>query len=67
MDMAGYSKTTATSEVVGPLKEEIIDKASMMLALKVLLQRFGPIKPSWTCVSVKLPVQRIGETGRVRA
>lgn len=41
MDMAGYSKTTATSEVVGPLKEQIIDRASMMLALNAPKAAFG--------------------------
>lgn len=33
MTIAGYSATTKTYEVVGPLKEEIIDKASLMLAM----------------------------------
>ena len=33
MDMAGYSKRTKTSEVVGPLKEEITERAGLMLAI----------------------------------
>ena len=33
MDIAGYSKGTKASEVTGPLKEEIIEQASMMLAM----------------------------------
>ncbi len=41
MDIAGYAKTTKTAEVVGPLKEEIIDRASMMLALNAPKAAFG--------------------------
>ena len=33
MDIAGYSKGTAASEVTVPLKEDIIERASMMLAM----------------------------------
>jgi len=33
MDMAGYSKSTKTTEVVGPLKEEITERVGMMLAM----------------------------------
>ena len=33
MDLAGYSKGTNQGEVTGPLREEIIEKASMMLAM----------------------------------
>ena len=33
MDIAGYSRGTKASEVTGPLKEEIIEQASMMLAM----------------------------------
>ena len=33
MDMAGYSKSTKTTEVVGPLKEEITERAGLMLAM----------------------------------
>ena len=39
MDMAGYSKRTKTSEVVGPLKEEITERAGLMLA-RLLIVRF---------------------------
>ena len=41
MDIAGYAKTTKTSEVVGPLKEEIIERASTMLALNAPKAAFG--------------------------
>ena len=43
MDIAGYSKTTATSEVVGPLKEEITERAGMMLAMNAPKAAFGII------------------------
>lgn len=43
MDIAGYSKTTATSEVVGPLKEEITERAGMMLAINTPKAAFGII------------------------
>lgn len=33
MKIAGYSEYTKVSEVVGPLKEEIIERASLMLAM----------------------------------
>lgn len=33
MDAAGYSENTRINEVVGPLREEIIDRSSMLLAL----------------------------------
>ena len=33
MDLAGYSRTTKTAKVVGPLKEEITEWAGMMLAM----------------------------------
>ena len=33
MDIAGYSRTTKTAEVVSPLKEEITERAGMMLAM----------------------------------
>jgi|TARA_Y100000015_G_C2386884_1_gene87941 hypothetical protein len=33
MDLAGYSKGTNQGEVTGPLREEIIERASMMLAM----------------------------------
>ena len=43
MDIAGYSKTTATTEVVGPLKEEITERAGMMLAINAPKAAFGII------------------------
>ena len=33
MDLAGYSKGTNQGEVTGPFREEIIERASMMLAM----------------------------------
>ena len=39
MDMAGYSKSTKTTEVVGPLKAEITERAGLMLA-RLLIVRF---------------------------
>jgi hypothetical protein len=33
MDMAGYAKTTAVQEVVGNLRDEIMDQTSMKMAL----------------------------------
>lgn len=33
MNIAGYSPQTKISEVVGPLKEEIVERASLMLAM----------------------------------
>ena len=41
MDIAGYSKSTKSSEVVGPLKDEIVERASMMLALNAPKAAFG--------------------------
>ena len=41
MDIAGYSRTTKTAEVVGPLKEEITERAGMMLAMNVPKATFG--------------------------
>ena len=43
MDIAGYSKTTATTEVVGPLREEITERAGMMLAISAPKAAFGII------------------------
>jgi hypothetical protein len=43
MNIAGYSKTTATTEVVGPLKEEITERAGMMLAINAPKAAFGII------------------------
>ena len=41
MDMAGYSKSTKTTEVVGPLKEELTERASLMLAMSASKAAFG--------------------------
>jgi len=41
MTMAGYSKTTKISEVVRPLQDEIIERASMMLAMNAPKAAFG--------------------------
>ena len=41
MDIAGYSRTTKTAEVVGPLKEEITERAGMMLAMNAPEAAFG--------------------------
>ena len=43
MDIAGYSKSTATTEVVGPLREEITERAGMMLAINAPKAAFGII------------------------
>ena len=43
MDMAGYSKSKKTSEVVGPLKEEITERAGLMLAINAPKAAFGII------------------------
>ena len=37
MRIAGYSDTTKIHEVVGPLRDEIVDRASMMLAMNAPL------------------------------
>lgn len=41
MDAAGYSRSTRTAEVVGPLKDEIIERSSMMLAMNAPKAAFG--------------------------
>lgn len=41
MDMAGYAKTTAVQEVVGNLKDEIMERTSMMMALNAPKAAFG--------------------------
>jgi hypothetical protein len=41
MDMAGYAKTTAVQEVVGNLRDEIMDRTSMMMALNAPKAAFG--------------------------
>jgi hypothetical protein len=43
MNLAGYSSATQTSEVVGPLREEITQRASMMLAMNTPKAAFGII------------------------
>ena len=43
MDIAGYAKNTKTTEVVGPLKEEITERAGMMLAMNAPKAAFGII------------------------
>ena len=43
MDMAGYSKSTKTTEVVGPLKEEITERAGLMLVINAPQAAFGII------------------------
>mgnify|MGYP006243571757 FL=1 len=41
MDIAGYSRTTKTAEVVGPRKEEITERPGMMLAMNASKAAFG--------------------------
>ena len=41
MNIAGYAKTTKITEVVKGLKEEVIDRASLMLALNAPKAAFG--------------------------
>ena len=41
MDIAGYSKMTKTAEVVGPLKDEITERAGMMPAMNAPKAAFG--------------------------
>ena len=41
MDLAGYSRTTKTAEFMGPLKEEITERAGMMLAMNAPKEAFG--------------------------
>tara|TARA_E500000178_G_C16888157_1_gene692286 strand:- start:441 stop:833 length:393 start_codon:yes stop_codon:yes gene_type:complete len=43
MTEAGYSTNTSTSEVVGPLKDEIIERTSQLLALNAPKAAFGVI------------------------
>ena len=43
MDITGYSKITKTAEVVGPLKEEIKERAGMMLAMNAPKAAFGMV------------------------
>ena len=41
MDLAGYSQTTKTAEVVGPLKEEITEPVGLMLEMNAPKAAFG--------------------------
>jgi hypothetical protein len=41
MRLAGYSDATRTAEVVGPLKDEIVERASMMLAMNTPKATYG--------------------------
>lgn len=43
MRAAGYSDSTKISEVVGPLRNEIVDRASMMLAMNAPKATFSMI------------------------
>ena len=43
MDIAGYAKTTKSGEVVKNLREEIIERASLMLAMNAPKAAFGII------------------------
>lgn len=43
MDLAGYSEHTKVKEVVGPLKEEITERAAMMLAMNAPKAAFGMV------------------------
>ena len=41
MDIAGYSKMTKTSEVVSSLREEITERAGLVLAMNAPKAAFG--------------------------
>ena len=41
MDLAGFSRTTKTTEVVGPPKEEITKRAGMIFAMNAPKAAFG--------------------------
>ena len=41
MDLAGYPRTTKSAEVVGSLKEEITERAGMMLSMNAPKAAFG--------------------------
>jgi hypothetical protein len=43
MNMAGYSSNTRIAEVVGPLRDEIIERSAMMLAMNAPKAAFGVI------------------------
>ena len=44
MDIAGYSKMTKTSEVLSSLREEITERAGLMLAMNAPKAAFGIIE-----------------------
>ena len=44
MDIAGYARTTKTAEVVSSLKEEITERASMMMAMNAPKAAFGIVE-----------------------
>jgi hypothetical protein len=44
MDIAGYARTTKTAEVVSSLKDEITERASMMLAMNAPKAAFGIVE-----------------------
>jgi hypothetical protein len=44
MDIAGSARTTKTAEVVSSLKEEITERASMMLAMNAPKAAFGIVE-----------------------
>lgn len=43
MRIAGYSDGTGTKDVVGPLRDKIVERASMMLAMNAPKAAFGMI------------------------
>ena len=43
MSLAGYSDNTKVKEVVGPLKEEILDRTNMMMAMNAPKAAFGMV------------------------
>ena len=43
MNMAGYSPNTRINEVVGPLRDEIVDRASMVLAMNAPKATFSMV------------------------
>ena len=62
MTIAGYAKTTKTAEVVSSLKEEITERASMMLAMNAPKAAFGIVDvlndPSSLCARNAIPAAR---------
>lgn len=43
MNLAGYSEKTMVKEVVGPLKEEILERTNMMMAMNAPKAAFGMV------------------------